>query len=243
METSKLIGRMACLSAALFCFQAGQIVHANEICTQPAPTKIKVTPYSAELKYDVNRSTAELQNVAIDTVNPHDFGAVSVTQGFMEGQIRMTPAVKLNYRQIPNTRSVCLWYEAIEVKIEIDPQIVLAKEVYADACMRAAVIAHEKKHVTVDRQIVNKYAQILGQKVYKDLKSRGFSVGPLPVDQAQDTVKRMQETVFQIVTFQNKRMNLDRQEAQQAVDTAGEYKAVQAECPHFNGAAALRTAQ
>lgn len=219
------------------------VAQANEICAPPTPTKIKVTPHSAELKYDVTRSTAELQSVAIDTVNPHGFGAMSVTQGFMEGQIRMTPAVKLGYRQVPNTRNVCLWYEKIEIKIEIDPQIVLAKEVYEDACMRAAVIEHEKKHVTVDRKIVNKYAKIMGQKVYKDLRSRGFSAGPIPVSGAQDAVKRMQNTVFQIVDFENKRMNLDRQEAQQAVDNIDEYRAVQAKCPKFNGAAALRTAQ
>lgn len=225
------------------CLLVSGLSHASDQCAPPEPTKIKVTPKSASLKYDVSRSTAELQSVNIDTVNPHGFDTLSVTQGFMEGQIRMIPAVKLNYRQVPGTRSVCLWYEKIDISIEIDPQIVLAKEVYADECMRSAVIEHEKKHVDVDRRIVNKYAQIMGKKVYKSLKSRGFSVGPLPVDQAQDVVKRMQETVFKIVNFENKRMNLDRHEAQQAVDNIDEYRHVQSKCPHFNGAAALRAAQ
>ena len=83
----------------------------------------------------------------------------------------------------------------------------------------------------------------MGQKVYKELKSRGFSVGPIPVSQAQSTVKRMQDIVFQIVNIESQRMNLDRQEAQQAVDNIEEYRYVQSKCPRFNGAAALRTSQ
>jgi len=233
----------AVLSFTAMLLSAPSAFAAQEMCAPPSPTKIKVTPRSAKLQYDVSRSVEDIQSVKIDTVNPHGFDSMSVTQGFMEGQIRMTPAVKLNYRQIPGTRNVCLWYEKIDIKIEIDPQIVLAKEVYADECMRQAVIHHEKKHVTVDRQIVNKYAKILGQKVYADIKARGFSVGPLPVDQAQDTVKRMQNAVFQIVDFQNKRMNLDRQEAQQAIDSLDEYNRVQALCSQFDVKAAMRSAQ
>jgi len=229
---SKLLA-ISALFLAISATATAPALAASEDCKPPQPTKISIKPQSAKLKYDVSRSVADLQAVEIDTVNPHGFGGASVTQGFMEGQIQMVPSVKLNYRQIEGTRNVCLWYEEIGLKIKIDPKIVLAKEVYDDKCMRAAVVEHEKKHVNVDRRIVNEYAQIVGKKIYEEVKSRGFAVGPIPADMAQATVKRMQDTVFQIVDFQYKRMSLDRQEAQQAVDNIEEYRAVQAKCPSF----------
>jgi uncharacterized protein YutD len=132
----------------------------------------------------------------------------------------------------------CIWYEDITVHIEIDPTIVIAAEVAADRCMHAAVKTHELKHVNVDRKIVNKYANIIGKEVYDGLKQRGFVAGPIRTEYAEETANRMRNTVNKIISFQFKKMDLERSELQQGVDSLEEYNSVSAKCPDFVSPAA-----
>lgn len=202
-------------------------------CMAPAPAKINVIPRTAEVQLDTTNTLGQLQTVQTDTINPHSFGGVSYLQGFANGRIAVKPSVKLNYIQDPKTGGICLYYEAITIDISIDPKIFIAKEVYEDKCMGKATLDHEMKHVKVDRQIVNKYAGIMGQKVFKGLEERGFTAGPLAPVYVQQAAERMQKTVFQLLELEYKRMELDRAEAQGSVDSAQEYDRVDALCPDF----------
>lgn len=213
---------------------------ANPVCDMPRPTKINVNPKALETKYDYSQSLAELQNYEIDTVDPHSFGGMSTTQGFMSGGITMRPKVKLGIREYPSYGAVCVWYDQIDIELEIDPTIVIAREVYNDPCMRKTVIGHELKHVRVDREIVNKYAQIIGKKVYDGLKARGFKSGLVKSSYLKDLQERMHKTVVQIVDHEYKKMDLERVDLQRAVDNLQEYQRVQAACPHFKSSTYLR---
>lgn len=207
---------------------------SKNFCKMPQPAEINVIPSTEEVEFDYSQSMMELQNYGVDTVNPHEFGGISVTQGFMQGAIRMEPEVKLNYKHYPRYDAVCIWYESINIRIEIDPKIVIASEVADDRCMGEAVEEHEMKHVKVDRRIVNKYARIMGEKVFKGLQERGFISEPVRSQYAKQLADRMQKTVFQIVEHEYKKMDLERAELQQAVDTKDEYDRVQALCPEFD---------
>lgn len=203
------------------------------VCPMPKATQITVSPVTKDVKKDTSQTLAQIQGVHMDTINPHSFGGTSMTQGFMKGAIAMTPQVKLNYSQIDGYDAMCLWYESINVKIEIDPTIVIAREVAADKCMGPAVLEHEMKHVKADRQIVNKYAKIMGQKVMEALKERGFKSEIIPIDHGKATAERMQQTVFEVVQHEYKKMELDRMDVQRAIDSKEEYERVSALCPVF----------
>lgn len=205
----------------------------NQLCQIPKPAQINVVPKSAPLKYDTSQSMAQLQQHDIDTINPYGFGTSSHTNGFMRGQIAMKSAVELDYKFLERYNAACIWYEEITLTIEITPEIVIASEVAADKCKFEAVKEHELKHVTVDREIVNKYARTMGQKIFDGLKQRGFIAGPVPANRAQETAARMQETVMQLVELEQKKMEIERAERQQAVDSLEEYQRVSALCPHF----------
>ncbi|HRQ61643.1 MAG TPA: hypothetical protein PLO23_09080 [Alphaproteobacteria bacterium] len=202
-------------------------------CTAPQPAQIKVTPRTAEVQLITDKNLGQLQSVQTDTINPHSFGGVSYLQGFASGRIAVKPSVKLNYTQDQRTGGVCLYYELINIEISIDPQIYIASEVYNDRCMGKATLDHEMKHVMVDRQIVNKYANIMGQKILAGVKERGFTAGPLRPEHVEETASRMQRTVGQLLELEYKRMELDRAEAQGQVDSATEYERVDALCPDF----------
>lgn len=172
----------------------------------------------------------------MDTVDPHSFNGMTVTQGFMKGGIKLEPKIEISYKTWPDYNIACVAYDKITIAVEIDPTITIAREVKADPCMGPLVKEHELKHIKVDRMMVNKYSASMGQKVYAALKERGFGVGPIPASNVKEIAARMQQTVFQIVEHESKKMDLERTELQQGVDSKAEYDRISKSCPDFNPA-------
>jgi len=202
-------------------------------CPAHDPTKINVIPRTAKVKYDYGQSLQQIQAYQMDTVDPYAFHGQTITQGFMKGQIELRH--KLTFGQVKNARFGygCIWYDTINIEINIDPEIVIAKELYRDKCMRDSIIEHELKHVRVDREIVNKYAKIIGNRVFSALKSRGFSVGPIDVKRMDEVRAKMQRVVNQVLELEYKKLGIERKELQRGVDSLDEYHRVDAECPGF----------
>ena len=211
------------------------LILAGNVATCPAhePTKINVIPRTEKVKYDYSQTLEEIQDYSTDTVDPYGFHGTTITQGFMKGTVQLEHSMKLGHYTDNQYGFVCLWYDEITVKLHIDPTIVIAKELYKDKCMRQAILGHESKHVRVDREIVNKYAKLMGGKLVKALTSRGFSAGPMKVDRAKEVSQKMQRVVGQILALEDQKMNIDRQERQREVDTLEEYNSVDDKCPSF----------
>lgn len=218
------------LWGASFILAAGS---GQNLCAMDKPARIHVKPTSARLRIDTSKSLKDLQTLEVDTFNPHAFHGVSVTKGVMQGRIRIEPEVKLTTVSYDRQGIGCVWYDSINVELDIDPVILIPREVRRDRCMYRAVLDHEKKHVRVDREIVNKYAKIMGRELRNALDDRGYAVGPIPLDQIDSIAARMQNTVFQVIDLQSQKMKIERTEKQQAIDTKEEYERVAAQCPEF----------
>lgn len=205
----------------------------QDLCPAHPPTNINVIPKTENVKYDSEKTLKELQAQDTDTVDPYGFHGTSITQAYMSGTIQPTQKVQLDYGPVKGYRAICLWYKDITIELKIDPTIFMAKELYADRCMRKALIEHELKHVKVDREVVNEYARSMGQKLLTELKSRGFTAGPVPEDKAQDVAQKMHHVVNQILELEYQKLEIDRKERQRAVDNLGEYNRVDELCPEF----------
>ena len=205
------------------------------ICKMPEPTQINVVPRTAPVKYDTRQTLDQIQSQAIDTINPYGFDSKSHTTGYMKGSIEMRQQVMISHQMVLRNKGACVWYSEINLDISIDPTIVIANEVTKDRCKYNAVKEHELKHVMVDRKIVNKYAKSMGRKVYDGLQARGFMVGPVKPEDVKAITARMQKTVAQLVELESKKMEIERAEAQQAIDSLEEYKRVSAACPQSRG--------
>ena len=210
------------------------------VCEMPKPTQINVIPHSAELKIDKSQTLEEIQKYEIDTVNPYGFEAQSHTKAFMRGGVGLKHEVHMDYKHVLSNRAVCIWYDQVDLIIEITPEIVIAKELTEVPCEYNVTLEHEMKHVAVDRKVVNKYAKTMGKKVFDGLKSRGFMVGPVRAEAAQDIINRMQDTVGQLVELEYKKMQIERQEMQQAVDSLEEYQRVNSACDQATSASRSR---
>lgn len=204
-------------------------------CEMPAPTQIDVIPKTLDIRYDYSKTMAQIQayQSQSSTIDPHSFGGTSIMQGFMRGGISAAPRVLVKYATYDSYNAACAWYDKIEVVLEIDPTIVIAREVYNDRCMREGVLDHEMKHIKVDRKIVNKYAKQIGQKLYKELQVRGFKSQMVPSSMITSVVQRMQQTVIQLVQHEVKKMELERIDIQRTVDSKEEYERVSNLCPAF----------
>lgn len=202
-------------------------------CEIPQPTKIDINPRSKQIRLNTSKTLDEIQKYEMDTVNPHSFGGQTYTQGFTRGAVEVLPSVELGFQEINRNGDTCVWYNKISVDIVLDPEIILAKEVDGDTCMRKAVYDHEMKHVQVDRVVLNNYAQKVGGAIYEALESRGYIVGPISTLRVKELRGRMEKTIFQIVSNETKKMEVERLNAQQAIDTVEEYERVAAQCPNF----------
>ncbi len=202
-------------------------------CPEREPTKINIIPRTEEVEYDYRQSLKQLQGYSIDTVDPYGFHGTTITQAFMKGQIELRQKISFGTSTMQRFGLSCVWYNDITVELHIEPTIVIAKELYHDACMRKALLEHELKHVRVDREIVNKFAKSMGQKLFTALKSRGFAVGPIASQDVEGVTHKMQRVVRQILELEYKKLGIERQELQRAVDSLGEYQSVDKKCPAF----------
>ncbi len=205
----------------------------GNVCDMAKATEIKVVPVTQDVNFVTDMTLAEMQKQDMDTINPHSFNGVSVTQGFAMGEIRIKASVSLDGAQVRGKPYACLWYKEINVGFEINPNIYIAKEVYRDLCMRRAVSEHEMKHVNTDRRVINKFAQHIGRTLYSELKARGFVAGPIPIEDVENVSDRMKKTALQLIEREQKRLEIDRMDMQALVDTKEEYERVAAECPRF----------
>ncbi len=202
-------------------------------CPAHPPTNINVIPRTEKVKYDSSQTLKEIQSYSMDTVDPYAFHGTTITQGFMKGQIKLEQ--KMKFGQSKNTQYgfSCLWYKDITIELHIDPTIVIARELYNDKCMSKAIIQHELKHVRVDREIVNKYAKIMGQKLLEGLKTRGYEAGPMKIEDAPEVSKKMQRVVSQLLELEYQKLGIERAERQREVDSLEEYESVDDKCPEF----------
>ncbi|MGQ0528063.1 MAG: hypothetical protein ACT4OY_08580 [Alphaproteobacteria bacterium] len=218
------------------------IMAAAPICSMPKATEISVVPVSAPIVYDYSKGLKEMQGTHTDTINPYDFRTEVRTQGLMSGSLKIEPQVHIGWQILPSEGTGCLWYDKVTISIQMAPTILLAREVFHDQCMKRAVMEHEMKHVNVDRQLVNKYSKIMGEHVNAALEERGFMAGPVPEGEMKAVMKRMQNIVFQVITHEFKKMELEQAEAQQSVDTVADYERVSRVCPDFRDTYTVRRA-
>jgi len=206
---------------------------SSATCPKQDATKINIVPYTAKVKYDYHKSLKRIQSYSTDTVDPYGFHGQTITQGFMKGKIELRHKIKFGQIKNKHYGIGCAWYNEITVNINIDPTIVIAKELYRDKCMSKAILDHELKHVRVDREIVNKYSKIMGKKLMSALKSRGFSAGPFELKRMKEVTGKMQRVVQQILELEYKKLGIEREERQREVDSLGEYNEVDSKCPKF----------
>ncbi len=199
-------------------------------CKLPRAPQIEVYPKTAPTAYDFSKTLEELNQIQADTISPYGNHATT-TFGLHEGRLLVSWKTGLGIRKWDALGLGCIYYDKIEVTIELNPVVYVVKEFIPGTCRHRAVLNHEKKHVRVDREIANKYAREIGEALREGVNKMG-AVGPYRLEDLQKNQDQMTEYVNSLVRSVQARMLQEQVRRQQAVDTHEEYERVSDEIEH-----------
>lgn len=196
---------------------------------QQAP-QIKITASANTLKYDFTQTEDDLGKFKIDTKSPYAKHVITDVGGLMKGGIEMRQTMQVKNLTHSGLKQVCMWYSQVAVDIKFDPTIYIAKEFPPGSCRHKAIMGHEMKHVQVDRQMVNKYAALIGKAIQKEIDAKPV-YGPASVTQKAALEKQMNMRMEQIMKSNSNIMDAERSLLQQQIDSIEEYERVNNLCP------------
>ena len=204
---------------------------ADEWCVPTTAPSITVRPSTDDISYNFSLSKKQLDHFDITTVSPYANNVITDVGGLMKGGIETQQ--KMNFGILTNqtTGQVCFWHDSIDVFIHIKPTIYVASEFPEGSCMHNAILEHEQKHVTVDREIVNKYAQLIGSALQADV-ARYRIYGPAPLSQQPALESQLKTRIQSLIGMYTTQMSDERRNRQQQIDNLGEYERVNHMCPN-----------
>lgn len=209
----------------------GSSAHAADAnwCKADRVPRIDVKTATDQVTWDFTKSEKQLNSFTIDTKNPYGSSVITDVGGLMQGGIDMSEAMQYGTITHTGLKQVCYWYNSINVTLHIKPTIFIATEFPANTCKHDAIKYHELKHISVDREIVNKYAMLIGEALKQQVNQQSL-FGPYEVARGKEVEKYLQNRVETVLRHYNKQMEEERKARQQQVDSLQEYERVNQQC-------------
>ncbi|MGZ9109265.1 MAG: hypothetical protein ACXW4B_10665 [Micavibrio sp.] len=215
------------LNAALILAGAGAST-ATEGCTVRDAPAITVKIQTEEIDYDYSRSAKALGVMKTDSISPYAPGADTVSGGLREDHPEIRSKISWQLMHEPRRKIGCLSYDTIDIIIHLAPKIYVAKEFNTGAC-REAILQHERRHVEVDRRVMNKYGASIGRAVQAAVNAAG-AIGPFKLAD-QEKIKAMSSRhIESALNSQQLLMEQEMRVLQGQVDSLEEYNRVSAQC-------------
>lgn len=202
---------------------------AQVTCDPQKMSGVSVKWNSEPLKFNHSRSSGQLNNYDIDTKSPYARHVKTDVGGLMSGEIAIKSNFNFSLLRYPSAQETCLWFDNVQISIEIDPTIYIANDHKKGSCRYQAIKHHEMKHVYVDRKLVQKYTRKIKLRVEKALKNVGV-VGPRPDHDVARVQKKMQKYLEDALGPVVDAMYEERARLQQNVDSLEEYERVKDQC-------------
>jgi len=210
---------------------AATVVQPNP-CKVPKPPQISITPITKEIQYDFNVSNRDLTKVKTDTVNPYGANVDTVTNGLRHDRPELEIEASLGHMVIGG-RIACSWYDTVKVTITLQPKIYIAREIPPGVC-RNEILAHELRHVKVDREVVNRYSQQIGT-VIRAVVNKTQARGPFPVEELPKHQEVLMRQLSNAIKAYQPLMSADMKKHQGQVDSLQEYERVGEICRKAEG--------
>ena len=199
-------------------------------CHLKKSPQIHVAASDTNIRYDHTKTQKQLDKMGTDTVSPYGANVQTHVGGLMAGEVSISQNIRIMQESWPHLNAGCLYVDSLKVDIHIKPVIYIARDYPKSGCMYKAIMEHEKKHIQVDRMIVNKYTKIIINGLDKALKKLGYAQGPFRKVELAQKQEMMQQYTQDIVRGYSEQMSEERKKLQQDVDSLAEYQRVQAQC-------------
>lgn len=200
-------------------------------CTVPQAPLVRITPHSAPIRYDFSKTSRELDALGRETGANAPRTRDSMTGGLRVDKPEVRTQVRWGYVEETiggKPTRVCLWYGQVEIDITLNPVIYVASEKTAGAC-RDAILEHERRHVAVDREVMNRFAADLGTGLKRIVDETG-AFGPFPASQRDALGQELVDRVRDTVKFYEVAMQTTMTVRQAEVDSRAEYERISAIC-------------
>ncbi len=198
-------------------------------CKADRSPQIQVKTSTDQVKWDYSKSEKDLNAFNIDTINPYGNSIITDVGGLMQGGIELSE--KISFRTITHNRmaQMCYWYDTVQVSLHILPTIYIAREFPPGTCKHNAIREHELKHIEVDREIVNKYAALIGAAVKQELDKQSL-FGPYHTNQSKEVEAYLSGRIAAVIKYHHDMMSDERKRRQQVIDSLNEYERVNHLC-------------
>ncbi len=206
---------------------------ANIECKLTKAPEITVSANGLDTKIIETKGIQDLTAMsrAAGTETPYDKDAVVHTEGLRLGRIGLKGEYQFETQTYTKLGKICMTVSKVNIRVELDPTIYIAKEFKRGSCHYNAVLEHEKKHVALDRKIVNKYLNVMVKAVNNTLKHVGYVHGPYNVEQLPALQKQIGGILDSVIEQFYTNMNRENDALQvSTVDTLAEYERVDAVC-------------
>lgn len=207
------------------------LASADIKCQLKLTPRIDITASDTSIVHDHTKSQQELDGMGTDTKSPYGKGVRTHVGGLMSGEVGISQKIRIMEETYPTLNAGCLYVDSVSVQINIKPTIYIARDFAKGGCMYNAIMEHEKKHIEVDREIVNRYKTRIRRGLEESFRRIGYGQGPFTKGRLPAEKKRIQEYAQSIVQGYSEQMSEERRRLQQAVDTLEEYNRVNAKCP------------
>lgn len=200
-------------------------------CQLKSAPQISVVASDTNVKYDNTKSQAELDNFDNDTISPYGANVQTHVGGLMSGEVSVSQNIRTLQETYDRADVGCVYVDSIKVDIHITPTIYIANHYPKNGCMYKEIMIHEKKHIKVDRMIVNKYTNIIIKGLDAAFKKAGgYAYGPMKKSEIRPAQEKLQAYSRGIIKQYADMMNSERQMLQQRVDSLEEYERVNKAC-------------
>lgn len=207
----------------------GSTARADVTCPPKPAAPVNIIWGSDNIKYDFSRSQSQMDNMNNDTQSPYGNNAKTHVGGLMKGGISVQSQVQVATMTYPRARQMCQWVDRVDVNIKIDPTIYISRDHKPGSCRHKAIMEHEMKHIYTDREIVKKYVPIIQSALSKAVVDIGI-VGPKDMRDQARYQKQINDYIAREVKNINTKLNTERRQRQQAIDSRQEYDRVAAMC-------------
>lgn len=214
---------------ALVCGGFIQSAQAENWCQPTKAPSISIRTSTDQIGYDFSRSEKQLNNFNVTTVNPYASNVITDVGGLMKGGIETQQRMSFGTLTNQQTGQICFWHDSIDILLHIKPTIFIANEFPPGTCMHDAIMGHEQKHIQIDREIVNKYAALIGQAFRSDV-SQYAVFGPFPVTNEQAVIEQIKTRMQNLLRQYTSQMIAERKMRQQQIDNLAEYERVNKSC-------------
>lgn len=128
------------------------------------------------------------------------------------------------------TKATCLAISSVDYVLTYSPVIYIASDYKHLGCRYSQTLAHEKKHVSTDKRVFEKYIPEMKQEILK-LVRKMPPQGPYPADQVDAQKQRILAEIAAVTKPYFDQLVATRRKEQAKIDTLENYKRETALCP------------